>query len=225
MFSIEAIMSTNLITVPPSATLAEARTLMHDNRIHHLPVLEGQKLTGLISLTNVLAATDSFLRDDGSRIHASEIGIKDVMVTDVATVDVNASLRHAALFLEKHKIGCLPVLDYDDLVGIITDTDFVAVAINLLEQIEETEPVDEDYEDVDVACSASCCSSSSLRSAYWASRSEPSRIATQRVLSSLSSAIFSVIVSGTDSNIPTGPKINPHANSPTNTTSGEMPTP
>jgi len=151
MFSIEAIMSTNLITVSPSATLAEARTLMHENRIHHLPVLDGDKLIGLITLTNVLAATDSFLRDDGSRIHADEIGISDAMVTDVATVDVSASLRHAALFLEKHKIGCLPVMDNHDLVGIITDTDFVAVAINLLEQLEETEPVDEDYDEVDVA--------------------------------------------------------------------------
>jgi CBS domain-containing protein len=99
----------------------------------------------------VLAATDSFLRDENSRIHANEIGISDAMVTDVATVDVNASLRHAALFLEKHKIGCLPVLDDDRLVGIITDTDFVGVAINLLEQLEETEPVDEDFDDVDVA--------------------------------------------------------------------------
>ncbi len=68
MFSIEAIMSTNLITVPPSATLAEARALMQQNRIHHIPVLDGDQLTGLISLTNVLAATDSFLRDDGTRI-------------------------------------------------------------------------------------------------------------------------------------------------------------
>jgi len=151
MFSIDAIMSTNLITVPPSATLAEARTLMHDHRIHHLPVMDGDKLTGLVSLTNVLAATDSFLRDDGTRIHANEIDITDVMVTDVATVDVNASLRHAALFLERHKIGCLPVLDNGELVGIITDTDFVAVAINLLEQIEESEPVADDYDDADVA--------------------------------------------------------------------------
>ena len=151
MFSIDAIMSTNLITIPPSATLAEARTLMHDNRIHHIPVVDNDQLVGLVTLTNVLAATDSFLRDDKSRIHANEIGISDAMVTDVATVDVNASLRHAALFLEKHKIGCLPVMDNHDLVGIITDTDFVAVAINLLEQIEETEPVDEDYDEVDVA--------------------------------------------------------------------------
>ena len=151
MFSIDAIMSTNLITVSPSATLAEARSLMHEHRIHHIPVVEDDKIVGLVTLTNVLAATDSFLRDDTSRIHANEIGIEDAMVTDVATVDVNASLRHAALFLEKHKIGCLPVLNDDKLVGIITDTDFVAVAINLLEQIEETEPVTEDYGDVDVA--------------------------------------------------------------------------
>ena len=151
MFSIEAIMSTNLITVSPSATLAEARTLMHKNRIHHIPVTDGDNLIGLITLTNVLAATDSFLRDDGSRIHADEIGITDAMVTDLATVDVSASLRHAALFLEKHNIGCLPVMDGSDLVGIITDTDFVAVAINLLEQLEETEPVLNEFEEVDVA--------------------------------------------------------------------------
>jgi len=146
MFSIEAIMSTNVITVPPAATLAEARTLMHDNRIHHLPVTEGKKLVGLLTLTDVLAATDSFLRDERNRIHANEIIVSDVMVDDVATVDVNASLRQAALFIEKHKIGCLPVMQNDKLVGIITDTDFVAVAINLLEQIESTEPLDDEFD-------------------------------------------------------------------------------
>lgn len=152
MFSIDAIMSTNLITVQPEDTLADARTLMTDNRIHHIPVVEDGRLAGLVTLTNVLAATDSFLRDQTNRIHASEILVRDVMVIDVATVDVNAGLRQAALFLEKHQIGCLPVMDDHELVGIITDTDFVAVAINLLEQIEETEPfVEEDYDDVEVA--------------------------------------------------------------------------
>jgi len=151
MFSIEAIMSTNLITLTPSATLAEARTIMHDNRIHHIPVVEDASLVGLITLTNVLAATDSYLRDSKNRIHANDISIKDAMVEDVATVDISASLRQAALFLERHKIGCLPVMDDRTLVGIITDTDFVAVAINLLEQIEETEPVTEEYDDIDVA--------------------------------------------------------------------------
>ena len=149
MFSIENIMSTNLITIPPSATLAEARALMQDNRVRHIPVTEDTDLVGLITLTNVLAATDSFLRDAQNRIHANEIVVADVMVKDVATVDVNASLRQAALFLEKHQIGCLLVMDDGNLAGIITDTDFVGVAINLLEQIETSEPLDDDLDDLD----------------------------------------------------------------------------
>ena len=151
MFSIDEIMSTNLITVPPDATLAEARSLMHENGIHHLPVAVNGKLAGLVTLTNVLAATDSFLRDDNTRIHANDISVSDVMVEDVATVDRRASLRQAALFLERHKIGCLPVLDDGKLAGIITDTDFVAVAINLLEQLEDMQPVEDDLDDADVA--------------------------------------------------------------------------
>jgi CBS domain-containing protein len=116
---------------------------MHDNQIHHLPVVDDDNtLVGLVTLSNVLAATDSILRDPDNRLHARDINIKDVMVTDVATVDERASMRQAALFLEKHRIGCLPVLSSGKLNGIITDTDFVSVAINLLEQIEETEPPD-----------------------------------------------------------------------------------
>ncbi len=143
MFSIDAIMSTDLITVPPSATLADARRLMHANRIHHLPVVdEDDKLVGLVTLTNVLAATDSILRDPDNRMHAEDVKISDVMVTDLATVDEHVSLRQAALFIEKHRIGCLPVVTNGRLRGIITDTDFVAVAINLLEQLEDSEPED-----------------------------------------------------------------------------------
>jgi len=145
MFSLDTIMSTDLITLAPDATLAEARALMQANRIHHLPVLDDEELVGLVTLTNVLAATDSFLRDSESRIHAADIRAKDVMITDLATIDERASLRQAALFIEKHSIGCLPIVTDGKLRGIITDTDFVAVAINLLEQIESTEPVDEDF--------------------------------------------------------------------------------
>jgi len=146
MFSIEAIMSTDLITLPPTANLAEARKLMQSNRIHHLPIVEGKhELVGLITLTNVLAGTDSYLRDPENRIHAQDICVKDGMVTDLATVDEHASLRQAALFLEKHNIGCLPVVTKGKLRGIITDTDFVAVAINLLEQLESSEPLDKEF--------------------------------------------------------------------------------
>ena len=147
MIEIDTIMSTDLVTVAPDDNLDTARTLMRERRIHHLPVVGGDGgLVGLITLTNILAASDSFLRDDDSRIHPRDIPVADVMVTDVATVDEHAGLRQAALFLEKHKIGCLPVVTGGTLRGIITDTDFVGVAINLLEQIESAEPVvaDED---------------------------------------------------------------------------------
>jgi len=145
MFSIDAIMTTNLITISPDASLADARSLMYDNRIQHLPVLNDEgELVGLVTLTNLLAGTDSILRDPDSRIHAADISVEDVMVADVATVDRRASLRQAALFLEKHRIGCLPVMSKGKLHGIITDTDFVGVAINLLEQLEDTEPLDDE---------------------------------------------------------------------------------
>lgn len=152
MFTIEEVMTTELITISPSTNLADARNLMQENRIHHLPVVnENNDLVGLLTLTDVLAATDSRLRDEDSRIHARDIRIHDVMVSDVITVDARASLRQAALFIEKHKIGCLPVVRERKLMGIITDTDFVAVAINLLEQLEESEDDDIDPDDFDEA--------------------------------------------------------------------------
>ena len=144
MFTLEAIMTTELITLLPTANLAEARELMHRHKIHHLPVVnDDNTLIGLVTLTNLLAATDSVLRDPDNSIRPEDVIVKDIMVTDVATVDEHASLRQAALFLEKHRIGCLPVVTDGMLKGIITETDFVAVAINLLEQLEDSEPDDD----------------------------------------------------------------------------------
>lgn len=142
--TLDMIMSTDLKTVLPKDSLAAVRTIMHDNRIHHVPVVdEENSLVGLVTLTDVLAATDSILRDEESRLHAQEIKVEDIMVRNIATIDEHASLRQAALFLEKHQIGCLPVVTGGSLRGIVTDTDFVGVAINLLEQIEDSEPLDE----------------------------------------------------------------------------------
>ena len=144
MMSLDMIMSTDLITVAPDDNLDKVRSLMRDNRIHHVPVVqEENELVGLVTLTDVLAATDSILRDAESRLHAAQIKVADIMKRDLATIDEHASLRQAALFIEKHKIGCLPIVTEGKLHGIVTDTDFVGVAINLLEQIEDSEPLDE----------------------------------------------------------------------------------
>jgi CBS domain-containing membrane protein len=142
MLTVDTIMTRDLVTVNPGDTLDVARSIMRDKRIHHLPVVENDSiLVGLVTLTDILAATDSELRDEDERMKAKDIRIEDVMIRDVMSVDEHAGLRQAALFLEKHKIGCLPVVTDGKLHGIVTDTDFVAVAINLLEQIE--------YDDVD----------------------------------------------------------------------------
>ena len=146
MIELDTIMSTDLETIGPGDSLEKAGEIMQRRRIHHLPVVDdGGELIGLVTLSNLLAATDSFLRDEDSRMHPGEIRARDVMVTDVATVDEHASIRQAALFLEKHRIGCLPVVTDGELRGIITDTDFVGVAINLLEQLEVSEPVTEEF--------------------------------------------------------------------------------
>jgi len=138
MIDIASIMTTDLVTIAPDDNLANARKLMAERRIHHLPVVDSNaNLVGLVTLTNVLAATDSILRDDDSRLKPEDVAIEEIMVRDLATVDERASLRQAALFLERHRIGCLPVVTDGKLKGIVTDTDFVAVAINLLEQVEE----------------------------------------------------------------------------------------
>jgi len=145
MIDVTAIMSTELVTISPDDNLQTARELMHDRRIHHLLVVKSDgKLAGLITLTDLLAATDSRLRQEDDRIRPEEITAGAVMNTEVITIDEHAGIREAALFLEKHRIGCLPVVTDGKLQGIITDTDFVGVAINLLEQMEAS-----DFEDFD----------------------------------------------------------------------------
>ena len=149
MMALDSIMTTDVVTIGVDDNLELAREIMRDQRIRHLPVVDGSNsLVGLITTTNVLAATDSFLRDDESKLHPEEIGVKDVMVSDVITVDETAGIRQAAVFLEKHRIGCLPVVSDGELRGIVTDTDFVGVAINVLEQMEDAEDADLEYEEV-----------------------------------------------------------------------------
>ena len=149
MLELDTIMTTDLVTINVDDNLDTARKLMHEKRIRHLPVVDSAgKLVGLITVTNVLAATDSFLRDDDSKLHPDQIPINEVMVSKVITVDEHVGVRQAAMFLEINRIGCLPVVTDGELKGIVTDTDFVGVAINLLEQIDVEEEADLEYEEV-----------------------------------------------------------------------------
>ncbi len=153
MFKVIDIMTTDIYTLAPDDSLQDARKLMAEHNVHHIPVVaEDQRLEGLLSQRDVLAGVDSILLPHTEEAEAieSRIAISSVMTLDPTTTDEHASLRGAALHMQRHRIGCLPVVRDGILIGIITDSDFVTVAINLMEQLEMVEPEETELqEDVD----------------------------------------------------------------------------
>lgn len=130
----------SLVIIGPDATVAEARRTMAAHAIRHLPVLnEAGALVGLVSQTDVLVAGNG----------AAE-RVCDIMVREVDTVDERSNALHAALRMFRSKRSCLPVMRDGKLRGIVTDSDFLSVAITLMEQLETAEP-DEDTELTDAA--------------------------------------------------------------------------
>ncbi len=139
-------------TLGPDDSLAKARELMAEHHIRHIPVVSGDNcLVGVVTQRDVLAAADSSILPDQSAHEAEQqyVALSAVMTSPVQTVDENASLRGTALHMQKNKLGCLPVVRDDQLVGIITDSDFVAIAITLMEQLEIAEPDMDDFDEDD----------------------------------------------------------------------------
>ncbi len=144
MITVDEIMTTELETLPETANLESALDLMTTRHIHHILVVDGDgNLVGIVTHRDVLAASDSTIRGKGRQKNMRSVALSDIMVRDVSTIDEHASVRSAALYLEQHDYGCLPVVTDGKLRGIVTNSDFVAVAINLLEQLEANEPQDE----------------------------------------------------------------------------------
>jgi len=150
MITVDEIMTPDPYTLRESDSLQEAWRVMTEKRIRHIPVTNGAgRLLGLVTQRDVLAATDpSTLSGIESDEDSSGITLSDIMIEDVATIHQSDNLRQAALYMQSHKHGCVPVTNNDCLVGIITDSDFVSIAINLLEQVELLEEqADEDTVD------------------------------------------------------------------------------
>jgi CBS domain-containing protein len=141
-FSIAEIMTAEPETLGVDDSLETAREMMSQRGFRHIPIVDGAgALAGLVTQSDVLAASASNIGSASDR-PAAEVRIGEFMTRDVATVDERAELRDAAIYLQRHKYGCLPVVTDGRLRGIVTDSDFVGVAINLLEQLELSEPDD-----------------------------------------------------------------------------------
>jgi len=141
MFTVAEVMTTDPWTVGRDDTLGDVVALMTEKHIRHVPVVDDDGgLAGLVTHRDVLAATGARLRELVSAVETSRVPVAESMNRHVESTAPDTDLRAAARYLESHKYGCLPVVRDGRLVGIVTSTDFVAVAINLLEQFEMMEP-------------------------------------------------------------------------------------
>ena len=134
MFTIDEFMTPEPYTLSESHSIDDARRVMTEKHIRHIPITDDDNhLLGLVTQRDVLAATAPKQEDN------LPIELSDVMIRNVSIIHKTDSLRQAAKYLQSHKYGCLPVISDDQVVGIITDSDFVEIAINMLEQAEQLE--------------------------------------------------------------------------------------
>lgn len=149
MIKVEDMMTRNPHTLLRTHTIADARNMMKALDIRHIPIVDAnRRLLGIVTHRDVLSAQESSLYHQvASTSHTEVTPLFEVMHTEVMTVSPQAGLKQSALYMQKHKVGCLPVVNKGELVGIITDTDFVAIAINLLELQENSEPDEVETDD------------------------------------------------------------------------------
>lgn len=118
-------MSRPVLTIGPETEFHRAFDIMHSRRIHHLPVVEGDRVLGIVAERDLLLAAANF----GS----AEVPVGEIMRGTAVCVSENADLKQAARLLVVNHIGSLPVLNTRKvLVGIITETDIFKIAAGAL---------------------------------------------------------------------------------------------
>jgi len=124
---VQDVMQHPVFTVTSTTSIAEAYRTMHDRRIRHLPVVDDGTLTGVV--------TDRDLRYATSRLHPSpvesEAPVSTIMSDSVITAGPLDPVEEAARLLRARRIGCLPVVDGDTVVGIVTVTNLLDAIIDL----------------------------------------------------------------------------------------------
>ncbi len=129
-------MTKDPIVVSPKTSVEEAIRLMRKNRLRHLPVVKKKdRLVGIVTQTDLLQASPS----PATSLSVWEINfllakmqVRDAMTRKVIVVEEDCPLEEAALVMAEHKIGCLPVVRQDRLVGIITETDLFNIFVEQL---------------------------------------------------------------------------------------------
>lgn len=130
------IMHTDLITVSPDTSLVDARALVAEKQIDHLLVVDDKKkLVGIVSdrdLKKYWASPATSLSTHELNYLLQQVLISMVMVKTVVTVPTSTTIERAALIMQQHHISALPVMEEDELVGIITSFDVVNVLLQAI---------------------------------------------------------------------------------------------
>ena len=123
---IRDIMTTNVVTIPSSTSIAEARRIMEARGFSRLPVVDKGKLVGVVTarrLDQVAPSKATSLTMWELSYLLSKTTVKEIMVRDVVTVTPDITVEESVALAQSHKVGALVVLEGGRVVGISTTRD------------------------------------------------------------------------------------------------------
>ncbi len=133
---IQKVMTSHPVTVHHGDAVSKVRQLFHEHRIHHLPVVNGDQLIGMISWTDLMRVMldDKTFAQDPRAVDAALdhlYRIEDLMEASPLSISANSSVRDACEALAKADFHALPVVDGTNLVGIVTSKDLIRFLLEL----------------------------------------------------------------------------------------------
>ena len=128
------IMSQKIVTISPDKGVGQALKLMQKHQIRHLPVIMHNRMVGWL--------TSRDLREVLLASMLEEIKVGDVMVQAPISVTPDTEVEEAARLIHEHKIGGMPVMEGDKLVGVITMLDLISAFITMLGLLKSSSRLD-----------------------------------------------------------------------------------